>query len=164
MPTHQELLRLIAPCGMTCGTCSGYVRGSVVTYSRKLRQSLEGFASLAEQFASFRSVFRHYPAFEEVLRELAAGACEGCRSGAQPKPGCFVAPCVRSKGIDWCWQCDEFPCENVHYSARGREIWLSANQTMARIGVAAYWAQVSNLPHYASLVEQEGQRVLWMDD
>ncbi len=79
-------------------------------------------------------------------------------------PGCHVAPCTRAKGIDWCWQCSEFPCENVHFSARAYQIWLSSNQMMARIGVEAYWQLVKDLPHYASLAEHEGQKTLWPDD
>jgi hypothetical protein len=45
-----------------------------------------------------------------------AAECNGCRTAATNCPkyhsveGCFHRDCCLTKGIDGCWECDEYPC------------------------------------------------------
>jgi len=39
------------------------------------------------------------------------GACPGCRNeGCKDKEWCKNFMCCKQKGMEGCWQCDEFPC------------------------------------------------------
>lgn len=39
--------------------------------------------------------------------------CPGCRNdGCKDKGWCKNFNCCKSKGINGCWECDEFPCSN----------------------------------------------------
>lgn len=39
-------------------------------------------------------------------------ACVGCQNGGcVGKDGCVNYRCCREKGLDGCWQCEEFPCK-----------------------------------------------------
>jgi hypothetical protein len=41
-----------------------------------------------------------------------SAACAGCRSeGCGGKEWCKNFKCCRERGLDGCWECDEFPCE-----------------------------------------------------
>jgi hypothetical protein len=39
--------------------------------------------------------------------------CHGCKSDIlfENCKGCSRRPCAEEKGLDWCFQCDEYPCE-----------------------------------------------------
>lgn len=45
--------------------------------------------------------------------------CDGCRAAGNRCPansererGCYHRNCCVNKGIDGCWECDDFPCKN----------------------------------------------------
>ena len=108
MTTQEELTRWIAPCGLVCYTCTTFADGPVVQHSRELQRWLQGFAPMAKVFSAFHPALAEYPAFERVLANLAAGGCQGCRSGGCPMPDCHVGPCAKERGLAWCWQCPDF--------------------------------------------------------
>lgn len=87
----RELLEAIAPCGLDCMDCP--VHESNIT--DELRQRI---AALSGKLP------------EDV-------ACHGCRSDRRaplcPKD-CATLDCSRGKGVDFCFECDQFPCENLH--------------------------------------------------
>lgn len=50
--------------------------------------------------------------------------CLGCKlQGGCPLMGntCQTRSCVTAKGLDFCSDCDEFPCKNLHPAADGAE-------------------------------------------
>ncbi|MGI6375081.1 MAG: DUF3795 domain-containing protein [Anaerolineae bacterium] len=152
MATPEELRRYIAPCGLVCYSCPAFTGGPVAQHSRGLIRWLQGFGPMAAAFSSWDTALAEYPAFERVLTHLAEWGCAGCHDGGCPMPDCPVGPCAAERGLDWCWQCDDFPCERVASSgAFGehlREAWLRANQRMAAVGVDAYWQEQRERPHY----------------
>jgi len=102
---------LVAYCGLYCGDCFGY-KGKVADLARDLRKELRQakFNRVAEGIP-FKE-FRHYKECYEVLGAMVRLRCrKTCRSGGGP-PFCKMRTCCQQKGIEGCWQCDEFEACN----------------------------------------------------
>ena len=110
---------MVAYCGLYCGDCVGY-RGKVADLARDLRKELRQakFDKTAEFLSTvpFFEAFKHYDECYEMLGALVKFRCKkGCRNGGGP-PFCKMRKCCQKKGIDGCWQCDEFEtCEKLDF-------------------------------------------------
>lgn len=43
--------------------------------------------------------------------------CQGCRSKKHNRcsiEGCFLLECTKSHNVDFCGECEDFPCQKVH--------------------------------------------------
>jgi hypothetical protein len=73
--------------------------------------------------------------------------CAGCRGPLDEhwSPGCEFLPCAREKGHDYCFECDEFPCEKLEaFAADGYEHHHLAVENMKRmreVGLEAWLAE-----------------------
>lgn len=111
--------KLIAYCGLYCDDCFGH-NGRIPDLARDLRKELR--AAKFEKFASeisklnFAKVYEHYPECYEVLGAMVKFRCKkGCREGGGP-PFCKMRKCCQKKGIDGCWECDEFEtCKKLDF-------------------------------------------------
>ena len=90
----MDYQNLTAPCGLDCFNCPIYLANK----DEKLR------GLIAERL--------NIP-FEKAV-------CGGCRNESgiiaaigRDKP-CYVYQCVEKKGIDFCYDCEEFPCDYLH--------------------------------------------------
>ena len=83
MSLEQELA---APCGVYCGACTMYRAASEPDLAEKLSKAMN------------RPV-------EEI-------ACKGCRARAASGEslGCDTLTCITGKGLEFCYQCSDFPC------------------------------------------------------
>ncbi len=109
---------LIAYCGLYCGDCFGY-RQKMADLARDLRKELRQtkFAKTAESLSevSFFKVYKDYPQCYEVLGAMVKMRCKSCRASGGP-PFCKMRNCCQKKGIDGCWQCDEFEtCDKLDF-------------------------------------------------
>ncbi len=93
---------LTAPCGIDCFNCALYAAST----NEKLR------ATIAERMGI----------------PLNSAQCGGCRNekGAIAALGlkepCKVFKCITAKNLDFCYECQEFPCDNLHpYAAQATE-------------------------------------------
>jgi len=86
----MDYFELTAPCGIDCFNCELF--GENITPEMQKRIA----------------AYRNQP--PETVR------CLGCReSGCLIIPGeCATKSCIASKKIDFCYQCDEFPCNRLH--------------------------------------------------
>ncbi|MEW6481579.1 MAG: DUF3795 domain-containing protein [bacterium] len=115
----KEDKNLIAYCSLYCGDCFGY-KGKVADLSRDLRKELREakFDKTAEYLStlSFFEVFKNYKECYEVLGALVKMRCKkACKSGGGP-PFCKMRKCCQKKGIEGCWQCEEFEtCEKLDF-------------------------------------------------
>ena len=87
-------MKLLAPCGIDCGICELYLAKDDSTL----------FDGLVAQGIPVEKL-----------------PCAGCRSVKGRCPmlpeACETYSCVKSHGMDYCFECDEFPCLRLHPAA-----------------------------------------------
>ncbi len=145
---YAEILDFLAPCGLSCRKCMAYAGGDIAFHSKKLQELLGNFNIYAQRFSSFLPEFKNYPQFESMLSCFAAPDCQGCRQGACKYPNCGVVDCYRAKGVDFCFQCDDFPCDKTNFDPHLEKRWLKMNTRMREIGVEAYYEETKDLCRY----------------
>ena len=145
---YSEILEHLAPCGLSCRKCFAYTQGEIGYHSRKLQERLGNFDIYAERFSDFLPQFKDYPAFKRMLAYLAAPDCLNCRRGTCKYAHCGVVDCYREKGVDFCFQCDEFPCGRTNFDPHLQKRWLQMNRRMQAVGVEAYYAETKDLHRY----------------
>ena len=144
----DEIVKVLAPCGLNCLKCMAYAKGDIRRHACELQRRLGAFDAYAARFAQFDTAFEDYPAFKKMLERFEQASCRGCRAGDCLYPNCHVARCSRDKGIDFCFQCDEFPCEKTNFDPHLRQRWIAMNTSMKEKGLEAYVAETKDLPRY----------------
>lgn len=139
----------IAPCGLNCKKCIAHTDGEIKRHSAALADALgPNFGSYARRFAAANPVFEGYEAFRSLLDHFANGSCASCRSGECPFFPCRVRECVQERGVDFCFQCDLFPCDRSGMSGRLLDKWRDNNESMKELGAVEYYLKVRDLPRY----------------
>ena len=144
----NEILDSLAPCGLNCKKCLANTEGAIKDHSIALKNLLGSFDRYAERFSAFMPAFKNYPQFKELLDFLTQGNCNGCRKGDSKYPTCGVAKCYQEKGVDFCFQCSEYPCDKTNFDPELKQRWLQMNNRMREIGIAAYFEESKDLPRY----------------
>lgn len=123
--------RLAAVCGLFCPACTVYIGTTEATDRLKI---------IAERFQK---------PIEEVQ-------CEGCRSDKRCfycRDSCRMGKCAQEKGVDFCGECGEYPCEDLktfQTEAPHRiELWKSQE----RIKEAGYEKWYTEMIEYYSCPE-----------
>jgi len=145
---YDEILEILAPCGLNCRKCLAYHEGEIKLFSTKLKELLGSFDKYAVRFSKFLPVFKNYDSFKELLAFLIQGDCQGCRNGTCKYPNCGVFSCYKHKGVDFCFQCDEFPCEKTNFDADLKQRWLKMNNRMKEVGIESFFEEAKDLPRY----------------
>lgn len=146
---YEELLHRIAPCGLDCGKCIAFADGPVRKAAQELISLLgDNFHTYAERFAAHTPVFAEYAAFRSLLDHLAQGEYRGCRSGSCLFQACRVQHCVREHEVDYCFQCDAFPCATTELPPRLENLWRKNNTLMKTIGVEEFARRIKDRPRY----------------
>lgn len=148
---RSEILKGVAPCSLMCYTCSGYHNGVICESAKTLLKYLEGMKEFYEKHLS--DAVESYSNFEEVLRIYNAASCLGCRSTEHNGcsiEGCFLLECTKNRRIDFCGECDEFPCEKTRqlFEEEVYKQWLEGNQQIRDYGIELFWENNSEKPHY----------------
>jgi len=145
---YKEILKILAPCGLNCNKCYANSEGEIRKSSVKLKNLLGSFDIYAERFTSFEPRFKEYPSFKSLLTYFAEENCPGCRKGSCLYFDCKVRDCYKSKEVDFCFQCDEFPCEKTNFDEHLKRRWIQMNDRMKEIGVESYYKETKDLPRY----------------
>jgi hypothetical protein len=107
----EENKNLIAYCGLYCGDCFAY-KGKIADLARDLRKELRDvkFDKTAESLSSlsFFEVFKNYKQSYDVLGAMVKFRCKRACKGEGGPPFCKIRKCCQKKGIEGCWECDEF--------------------------------------------------------
>jgi|Deesub1362B_J571_1020462.scaffolds.fasta_scaffold00001_860 hypothetical protein len=146
--TKQEILQTLAPCGLNCCKCFAFAEGEIRILSERLQELLGDFDRYAERFAEFLPVFKNYSSFKKLLHFFSQGDCLGCRNGTCKYPDCGVIKCYKKKKVDFCYQCDEFPCRKTNFDPDLEMRWIQMNTRMKEIGIEAYYEESRLLPRY----------------
>jgi hypothetical protein len=145
---YESILECLAPCGVDCERCAWYSGGRVQKEAASLRLNLEGFERLAERVAQEHTALAGYSEFADVLEFLAKGSCAGCRASGSQLPFCAARLCHREKGVDFCFQCEEYPCSRNQYPEMLKARWRMANDRMTQVGVEAFYRESLERPRY----------------
>jgi hypothetical protein len=148
---YEQIKESLGPCGLCCETCFAHVDGDIRRYSLKLKEKLGNFDAYARRFETLleNPVFKKYPDFKEMLDFLASENCHGCRhEQCRLFKDCGVRPCHQGKGFDFCYQCDEFPCNRTGFDERLYKIWVLINEKIKQDGLDSYYEGTKNRPRY----------------
>jgi len=145
---YSQVVQKIAPCGLDCSRCADYQTGEIKELSIRLSKLLKGYERVAKIKSKINPAFEGYSKFEEVMKVFAEASCGGCRSDNEKCPiNCHAKICHKEKKVDFCFQCNEFPCEK-QTDERIIERWIKKNKRMKEIGVIEFYCEQSKLPRY----------------
>ena len=147
---YDEIREILAPCGLDCKRCVAYSDGDIKNTSIQLRGFLGNFDSYAERYSKFYPIFGSYTAFKELLVHFTEASCPGCRGGHPMFPNCGVATCptIENGESDFCFQCEEFPCDRPQFHPSLDERWRRKNRRMAEVGVEDFYKESKREPRY----------------
>ena len=147
----EQIKATIAPCGLSCEKCFAHVDGDIRRYSLKLQEKLGNFEIYAKRFETLVGdpIFKKYPDFKAMLDYFAMENCTGCRN-EQCKlfKECGVRPCHQEKQVDYCHQCDEFPCDKTNFDKHLYGRWVAINEKIKAICVEAFYEKSRNYSRY----------------
>jgi hypothetical protein len=148
---YSQIKERLAPCGLHCGKCFAFKDGDIADSSQKLKKSLGNFDIYAERFVELldKPVFKKYGEFKEMLEYFSNAECAGCRNEkCKLFKNCNVRLCSEAKGVDFCFQCADFPCDNTGFDVHLNKRWVIINRRMAEIGVENYYNEIKDKPRY----------------
>ncbi len=145
---YQDVVQRLAPCGLDCSRCADYEDGEIKELSFKLKKLLEGYDRLAGIKEKHQPAFKGYNQFQQILNVLTQASCGGCRSDHVKCPvDCHAKTCHKEQKVDFCFQCDEYPCDD-QFDGKLRERWIEKNNRMKEVGVETYFIEQSEKPRY----------------
>jgi len=151
MMTQQSRKPAIAPCGLSCEKCFTHVDGQIRLTSLKLQELLGNFHNYAPRFETLldEPILGKYRVFQEVLNYFASENCQGCRQ-EQCKlfKECGVRPCHQEKQVDYCYQCDDFPCDRTNFDEPLYNAWIKINEIIRQSGLEKYYQITCDRPRY----------------
>lgn len=144
----EAILIDLAPCGIDCSRCAVYKGGVIQESSILLKEALTNFEKKAEAFSGMVPAFRNYKDFTKILDFFTNASCRGCRNGDSKNPSCSIKTCFREKGVDFCFECEDFPCNRNNFNDELYKKWIRINNTMKDIGVETYYKDSKYKPRY----------------
>jgi len=148
---YEQIKNRLAPCGLHCGKCFAFKDGDIVENSRQLKKSLGDFDAYAERFVELldKPVFKKYPEFKEMLEYFSIAGCSGCRNEkCKLFKDCKVRSCSEQKGVDFCFQCSDFPCGNTGFDQHLNDRYVNINRQIEKIGVENYYNEIKDKSRY----------------
>lgn len=145
---YDEIVRRLGPCGLDCSRCAGNANGEISQLSTRLIDLLLNYGKLASLRARSETAFGGYAQFEAVLKAFSEATCGGCRSdNVQCFITCAARTCHKEKGVDFCFQCNDYPCDKEFHD-RIRPRWMQFNDRMKEVGVDQFFLEQNELPRY----------------
>jgi hypothetical protein len=148
---YERIKDALAPCGLSCEKCFAHVDGDIRKTSLKLKEKLGNFETYAKRFETLLGdpIFKKYPDFNEMLDYFASENCKGCRN-EQCKlfKNCGVRACHQKKQIDFCFQCNEFPCGRTNFDEQLYKAWMRINEIIKEEGLEKYYEKTLKRSRY----------------
>lgn len=150
-PDYNEIKEKLAPCGLSCEKCFAYSKGKIKFHSGELKKLLGNFGIFAQRFTELlkEPAFEQYPSFNNMLEYFNKVSCEGCRKEkCRLFADCKVRDCHRNKKVDFCFQCDEFPCEKTGFDENLYKRYVVISNKMKETGVIEFYNQTKENARY----------------
>jgi len=139
-------IKNVSRCGQYyCNLCA-YFKGTIVDAAKNLLGYTERYGSL--RLIAERSNACDLDEFLKGLRWLSSHSvpCRGCRFGGGWSwwPDCPVRDCTKQKGIDFCYECHDFPCKRLKEDPllERKRMMIEANNTIRSLGIKRYLEQL----------------------
>lgn len=148
---RASILKRIAPCGLHCGKCFAFTDGDIRRHADSLRRALGNFDIYARRFETMldEPVFAKYPEFGAFLRYLSDTSCQGCRAEkCKLFKTCNVRTCSKKHGVEFCFQCERFPCTDTGFDEHLRRRHIAINERLREIGIERYYEETKDTPRY----------------
>ncbi len=129
--SDQDLLRLVAYCGLYCGLCAQ--RRRIPQQALRLQKTLheEGFDDFYQSVPEMKEAF---PQFWNFLQSLAKFDC-ACRTSKGGPPDCKIRGCAERKNIIVCPKCKEYPCQQIQALADRYPTLIQDGKRLQKIGI-----------------------------
>lgn len=159
---NEILLDYVAPCSLLCYACPSLKNGPVSECAKRLHNYWEGYCEFRSEYLpeENRSAWHsEFNAFDNTLHFLGGASCPGCRNNPPSNKGgwgclegCVIPTCVKERGVDFCAECDEFPCQKAkNFFATHNwtgEDWENGNRRIKEVGINAYFDEKKDVSHY----------------
>ena len=84
-----------------------------------------------------------------MLDFFASENCKGCRKeNCKLFKNCGVRGCHQQKNLDFCFQCDDFPCNKTNFDEHLQKRWAKLNERIREIGIESYYAETKHKARY----------------
>lgn len=151
--TRERLLDCVPPCGLMCYTCPGFCDGAIKEHSEALLALRKGFR---EFLSKGTTDLTEYDQYIERLKADADPSCPGCRKidgkGRGCIKGCFIPECAKEQGVDFCGECDAFPCARIEesslYSEEVKKGFREGSLLIKEHGAEKYFEMKKGVSHY----------------
>jgi hypothetical protein len=128
MKTKNSEKWLISVCGLNCAVCD-------------MRQAYLGNTELRDEIVEWFKKERNEVVKPEQIK------CEGCRGSIELhwSPDCKMMLCAKKKGLQYCFQCKDFPCTILNkFSSDGvphHKKTVENMKAMKKIGIEPWIAE-----------------------
>ena len=122
--------------------------GVIQRSASELAAALEGFDKMAARMADHAPALAGYPQFAQVLAVFSGASCTGCRAGGSHLSFCAARSCFKEQGVDYCFQCGEYPCSRNDYPENFERQWRAVNDRMLEVGVEEFYGESLQSPRY----------------
>jgi len=149
--TYSEILSKLGPCGLNCSKCFAYRNGEIKNLSSKLKANLGNFDIYAERFVDLldEPIFKKYSDFKLMLNHFTNSTCNGCREDScKLFKNCLVKQCSKDYCVDYCFQCEQFPCSKHGFDEHLEKRWLAIQNKMKVNGVENYFEEIKDQTRY----------------
>ncbi len=149
--SYQNITEYLGPCGISCQKCFAFKNGNIRRNSENLKRDLGNFDVFAKRFVDLldEPVFKKYGDFKEMLDYFSKSSCLGCRKQeCHLFKSCNVRTCSKEKSVDFCFQCNEFPCNHSGFDSHLAQRWIKINQRMKDVGAENYYNETKDNPRY----------------
>lgn len=146
---YEAMIQELAPCGLDCSRCQRYRGGEISRLAADLRKALGNVASIKDTMIKLNPAYEHVEGALKLLEVWSEADCPGCRNLKEPcLPTCAAQKCHKEKGVDFCGQCAEFPCERNRYHKSLEARWWVMGEKIRELGVETFYQESKKKPRY----------------
>jgi Protein of unknown function (DUF3795) len=126
---------LVSYCGLYCDLCGA--RNDTPERARALIATLK--QAEMDKYGPGTPDFDAFWRLLNGLTDVPDDKC--CRSGQCGAPNCAIRACARSRGIEVCALCADYPCAKIHTFAQSEPLLLHDGERIKKVGLEQWIAE-----------------------